>query len=152
MRSNTNAFEHLIPSSLQLLFNWLKFHNGQNLKYILIYREKQYKQRKMKRVRNKTRRKEFLQNNKLKENRLRWLDQVNRGEEKNAAIAMQVIAMTLDGKCQRRIPKNTWERTKKKDVEKLSLREELCGYRKQWRLRISKSESAQCGLEDDNND
>lgn len=55
---------------------------------------------------------------------LRWLCNVNRWEEKNVAKALRVMA--VEGKARKRRPMNTWERMIKKDLEKLSIIEELC--------------------------
>lgn len=53
--------------------------------------------------------------------------------------------MRVAEKARKERPKNTWEQTIKKDTEKLSLMEQLCGNRREWHLRISRFSPAQCG-------
>lgn len=73
------------------------------------------------------------------ENRLKWLGLENSGEGKNAAKVVR--AKTVEGKARRGRAKNTWERTIKKDLDLLSLTEELSGDRREGRLQIARPHS-----------
>lgn len=60
-------------------------------------------------------------------------------------LAKKVRAMTVNRKVRRGRPKNSREWTIRKDLEKLSIRGELCRDKREWHLVTSTPVAAHCG-------